>query len=96
MRPIPINVREVGENLGLDIHQYRLIVFAEEQPEYISLPALRIYGHYGECITKWQLTWRERLHMLFRGEFFFLQLTFNQPLQPIKPICKLSEARNAN
>ena len=94
MRPIPISVREVGENLELDLHQYKLIVFAEDQPEYIPLPALLIhYDDFGEAITKWQLTWRERLHMLFKGEFFFSQLTFNKPLQPIKPVCKLSEAR---
>lgn len=58
------------------------IVFAENQPEYNPLPALR-FGD-GCVVTRWQLTWRERLQVLLGRGIFLSLLTFNQPLQPMK------------
>jgi hypothetical protein len=61
---------------------HREIVFAENQPEYLPLPAA-ITGK-GIVTTRWRLTWRERVELLL-GEHLFVQvLTFNEPLQPIK------------
>lgn len=59
------------------------VVFAENQPEYLPLPAFK--SEDGIVVTCWQLTWKERLRAFFGGKFYFQQLTFNQPLQPQLP-----------
>lgn len=59
------------------------VTFAEDQPEYLPLPALRAPD--GRVVTCWGLTWRERLSVLLRGRLYIMVLTFNQPLQPILP-----------
>ncbi len=57
------------------------IVFAENQPEYQPLPALRL--HDGQVITCWQLT-DEELEEVIKNKCIYLQqMTFNQPLQPV-------------
>jgi len=43
-------------------------VYAEGQPEYQPLPAYR--DRYGEAVTCWQLTWWERLRLLFSGHLW--------------------------
>lgn len=64
-------------------------VFAEDQPEYLPLPAVRLGD--GTVITRWKLTWRERLAVLFGGSIWLQQLTFNQALQPQLPMTKEPE-----
>jgi len=59
------------------------IVFAENQPEYLPLPAFK--DESGEVVTCWKMTWRERLKFLFSGRLYLRVLTFNQPLQPQLP-----------
>jgi hypothetical protein len=59
------------------------VIYAKDQPEYIPLPVHR--DPDGLCTSRWKLTWRERLFVLFHGYFYLQQLTFNQPLQPIRP-----------
>ncbi|UHQ21936.1 hypothetical protein LVB77_14805 [Lysobacter sp. 5GHs7-4] len=58
------------------------VVFAENQPEYLPLPALRLNSQEGEIICCWHLTWRERLRLLLTGRLWHSVLTFGQPLQP--------------
>ncbi len=58
------------------------ITFAENQPEYIPLPAHRQPD--GTVTTRWRLTWRERLRILLTGDLWLQVLTFNRPLQPVK------------
>ena len=58
-------------------------VFAEDQPEYLPLPAHK--GPDGRVTTCWRLTLRERLQVLFKGEMWLQQLSFGQPLQPQLP-----------
>lgn len=58
------------------------VIYAKDQPEYISLPAIKTLD--GEVITRWQLTWKERIKVLFSGNIWLSLLTFNQNLQPIK------------
>lgn len=55
-------------------------VFAEDQPEYIPLPAYR--GEDGQVISCWQLSWKERLRIVLTGKVWLRTLTYNQPLQP--------------
>lgn len=64
------------------------VTFAEKQSGYRPLPAHRSSGGLvtfcWEC--EWDLTFRERLSILFRGVFrrrlWHQVMTFNRPLQP--------------
>ena len=56
--------------------------FAENQPEYKSLPALKMED--GEIVTCWKPSIKERLKILFSGKIWLSVLTFNKPLQPLK------------
>ena len=58
-------------------------VYAKDQPEYLPLPAFR--NNDGVVISCWQMTWRERMRVLFTGRLWLCQLAFNQPLQPQLP-----------
>ena len=59
----------------------REVVFAKDQPEYLPLPA----NFDGQSVeTKWKLSWRERLSILFKGTMYLTLLTFGKPLQPIR------------
>jgi hypothetical protein len=60
-------------------------VLAKDQPQYQPLPVhlqLRLPGMATSC---WQLTWRERLQVLFTGRLWLQQMTFGTPLQPQLP-----------
>lgn len=59
-------------------------VYAEDQPEYQPLPALRRHTH-GEVITLWQLTDEEKAIIAKSGQLWLSCWTFGQKLQPIKP-----------
>ena len=56
--------------------------FAADQPEYHPLPARM---HNGIAYTRWRLTWRERLAVLFGRGIDIELMTFGRPLQPILP-----------
>lgn len=59
------------------------IVIAENQPQYLPFPAHRFAGDTeGRIACCWQLTWRERFAVLWRGVVWHQILTFNKPLQP--------------
>lgn len=60
-------------------------VYGEGQPEYLPLPALAVGDDNDTVITCWQLTFRERLKVLFSGRFWFSMLNFRRPLTPILP-----------
>ena len=58
------------------------VTYAENQPEYLDLPGLRMPD--GELITCWKLSFIERFKVLFMGNLWLSILTFNKPLQPLK------------
>jgi hypothetical protein len=58
------------------------VVYAKNQPQYNPLPSYRTSD--GLVVTRWKLTWRERLDILCGGCLWLQILTFNQPLQPVK------------
>ncbi len=60
----------------------REVVYAKDQPEYNPLPAEKWKD--GTVVTCWQLTWKERFQILFRGSIFLSLLTFHKSLQPIR------------
>lgn len=57
------------------------VTFAENQPEYLPLPAHKTKD--GEVTSCWKLSFKERMRVLFGGRIFLTLLTFNHPLQPI-------------
>lgn len=67
------------------------ITFAENQPEYKPLPAFKANTPYGEVVTCWNLTFRERLRILFFGKLWLCLMTFNKPLTPVFIATKKSE-----
>lgn len=58
------------------------IIFAENQPEYLPLPAHRFGDKEGRIVCCWKLSFLERLNILFKGKIWHEILTFNQSLQP--------------
>lgn len=65
------------------------VIFGKDQPEYLPLPAMRMPD--GQVITCWQLTDEEVETMVKNRCIYFQQLTFNQSLQPIKPLVELGD-----
>lgn len=58
-------------------------VIAKDQPQYRPLPAHVVNGDpEGRITCCWQLSWRERLKVLWTGLIWHQVLTFNSPLQP--------------
>ena len=69
------------------------VVFAEDQPEYLKLPA-NVNEIYVE--SKWRFNWRERLLVLFRGTMYLTVMTFGDPLQPIRPSVGRTDTMDGN
>lgn len=62
-------------------HDLPVMNFAEDQPEFVTLPGYRTED--GCVLTRWRLTWRERLRVLLTGDLYHWQETYWQGLQPI-------------
>lgn len=60
---------------------FEFVEFAQNQPQYRTLPSL--CDEEGRVVTRWKLSWRERLSILFGGSLWLVVLTFHQPLQPL-------------
>jgi hypothetical protein len=62
------------------------VVFAENQPEYLKMPAAVVDYHDGSIgiISRYKLTFRERVRVLFRGDLWIQLLTTGSP-QPQLP-----------
>lgn len=59
------------------------LTVAENQPEYIPLPAhLEKDAPEGTLTFCWKLSWRERLQLLLSGKIWHQVLTFRTSLQP--------------
>ncbi len=56
--------------------------YAENQEEYLSLPAYKHGDEFGSVSCCWQLTFRERLKVLFAGRIYNTLLCFDKPLTP--------------
>jgi hypothetical protein len=46
------------------------VVVAKDQPQYRPLPAYRSESPEGRLCCCWQLSWRERLYLLFTGQIW--------------------------
>lgn len=60
------------------------VVYAKDQPQYIPLPALCLDDESRAVLSRWRLSIRERLRVLWHGGIYLHVLTFGHPLQPIK------------
>jgi len=58
------------------------VVIAKDQPEYLSLPAHQFNDPNGRIAFCWQLSWKERFQVLWRGVLWHQVLTFHKSLQP--------------
>lgn len=56
--------------------------FAENQPEYQPLPALKLNDQEGNVISCWKLSFIERIRILFTGKIWMNLMMFGQPLTP--------------
>jgi len=56
--------------------------YAEDQPEYLPLPAFKNDSTEAEVISCWKLSFKERIKILFTGKLWVSLLTFNKPLTP--------------
>ncbi len=77
MKPISPVYKDSEELWGV-----KEVIYAKDQPEYLQLPALKFDD--GLVVSKWKLSFVERIKILFTGNIFLGLLTFNKPLQPIK------------
>jgi hypothetical protein len=59
----------------------KALTFAENQPEYIHLPAL-MHVDRQTVMFCWQFNWRERLTLLFTGKLWHMVMHCDSPLQP--------------
>ena len=93
MKPVsPVATKLQIAGTGIDPASFEEVVLAESQPEYLPLPVLRLRNdQFGVVTCRWSLTWRERLRILFNGNFWISQLTFNQPFTPIRPATTFAE-----
>lgn len=64
------------------------VTFAENQPEYLPLPALKnvnpdgTTAGMGEVISCWKLSFKERIKILFTGKLWVSLAMFGKPLTP--------------
>jgi hypothetical protein len=66
-------------------YEERQIVYAKDQPEYLPLSTLPVGDPlHGRRLTRWRLSWIERLRVLWSGDIYTDVMTFNKPLQPIR------------
>jgi len=57
-------------------------IVAKDQSEYMPLPAFIDNGPQGEVISCWQMTWKERLQILFTGKIWLSLWCFHKPITP--------------
>jgi hypothetical protein len=60
------------------------VVIAKGQPPYLPFPAHEFGDAEGRIAVCWQLSFMERLHVLFNGKVWQQMLTFNHQVQPQK------------
>lgn len=68
--------------------------FAENQPEYLSLPAFKVKEPEGRVIFCMKLNFIEKLRIIFTGKIWCSLMTFNKPLTPSHFTTKKSDYFN--
>lgn len=84
MTPItPVLIAPAATPLLWPVGELEERVYARDQEAYQTLPG--IASKAGRVTTRWRLSIAERLRVLWTGNLYLQQLTFNRPLQPLKP-----------
>lgn len=60
----------------------RNVIYAKDQPQYMSLPAYKNETKEGEVVSCWNLSFWERLRVLISGKIWLSLMSFNNPLTP--------------
>ena len=61
-------------------------VYAKNQEPYLPLPVYEDVEQGGRVFHCWELSFVERIKVLFTGKLWINVLNFGQKLQPIKPM----------
>jgi len=61
-------------------------VYGENQKPFLPLPVYEDDVQGGRVFHCWQLTFRERIKILFTGKLWISVLNFGRGLQPVKPM----------
>lgn len=64
--------------------EYKEIVYAKHQPQYLPLRTLRSDSPERRVISRWTLTDEQRKAVANGDDLFLMLLTFGSPLQPIQ------------
>jgi len=56
--------------------------YAENQKEYLPLPAYKDPSPEGYVISCWQLSFKEKVKLLFGGKIWLSLMSFHKPLTP--------------
>ncbi len=59
-----------------------ITAFGRNQPQYLELPAF-VYPD-GRVVSRWKVSWKERLQILFCGDLWLTVKTLHHKLQPVK------------
>jgi len=59
------------------------VVFAENQPEYMRLPAVRVESAEQQILTRWELSDEDRKKIADGADIYLWVSTFGMPLQPV-------------
>lgn len=59
------------------------VTYADEQPEYLPLPALKASTPDGTVVTCWELTEEDKKRIAETGQVWLSVMTFHSPLQPL-------------
>ena len=59
------------------------VVYAENQPEYLPLPAMQLQDEGGTVITCWELSDDELKEVVKNKKVYLSMMTFRNPLQPV-------------
>lgn len=60
-----------------------VVEFGVGQAQYKPLPAVRLEDANGTIVTRWHLSWLERLQVLLGGSIWLTMLTFHKPVTPV-------------
>ncbi len=58
------------------------VTYAENQPQYLPLPALRLDDEHGTVVSCWKMGFWERFRVLFTGKIWLTLSAFGRPLTP--------------
>ena len=62
--------------------KHQNVIFAENQPEYTPLPALRFDTKEGEVVSCWKLSFKELVMIIFTRRVWLSVMAFGLPIAP--------------